>query len=95
MDAARERRDPLLLYGQKRIFPPPTPFLSPLPHSRAPAIYRLSRYRRNVRTLTTLYIYNGVVVALSASRYRPNVFGGSHVAQHEPAEKRAQGMFYG
>lgn len=34
-------------------------------HPRAPltlarAIYGLSRYRRNIRTLTTLYIYNGV-----------------------------------
>lgn len=79
---AKGRRDPSPPSRQKkkRIFPPSRSSL-PSPYSSASAIYRLSRYRCNIRTLTTLYIYNGVVVALSASRYRPDVFGGSHPAR--------------
>ena len=52
-------------------------------HPRAPltlarTIYGLSRYRRNIRTLTTLYIYNGVgcfighsIVQRIASEFAP------------------------
>lgn len=69
-------------------------------HPRAPptlarAIYGLSRYRRNIRTLTTLYIYNGRWL-LYRPQYRPA--GVSSAAPALPstsrAEKRARGQFY-
>jgi hypothetical protein len=66
-------------------------------HPRAPptlarAIYGLSRYRRNIRTLTTLYIYNGAGCFIGRSiAQRERTRRSRGLARAEPVEERVRG----